>query len=132
MSEVLVQESFARCLSTGKLLDRFYEIFLESHPDIKPMFAKTDFAKQKGLLRNGLNTMISYSRGTGIAESALKRLGRMHGPSQLDIAPGLFKYWIDSILATVEELDPEFDDETAEAWRTAMQKGTDFMIAHYE
>ncbi|MCL5668412.1 MAG: hypothetical protein M1392_00060 [Gammaproteobacteria bacterium] len=40
-----LKDSYGRCTVNQKFLDRFYDIFLTSHPAIKPMFAKTDFAK---------------------------------------------------------------------------------------
>ena len=42
-----VKQSFARCMIHGDMVGRFYDIFLESSPGIKPLFAKTDFDSQK-------------------------------------------------------------------------------------
>lgn len=44
------KDSFGRCISTPQFIDRFYEIFLASHPAVKPMFRNTNFVQQKELL----------------------------------------------------------------------------------
>ena len=43
--------SYGRCCVHPAFFDRFYEIFLGSDPAIRPMFVRTNFAKQKALLR---------------------------------------------------------------------------------
>lgn len=48
-----LQQSYGRCLRGKNFIERFYEIFLASHPDIAPMFAATDFQKQRMALRRG-------------------------------------------------------------------------------
>ena len=58
----LVQQSFGRCLLNkpgGKaFLDAFYEDFISADSRIKPLFARTEMAKQKGLLRKGLVKLV--------------------------------------------------------------------------
>jgi len=124
-----LKESFGRCTVNQKFLDRFYDIFLASHPDIKPMFEKTDFSKQKALLRSGISMMIMYEDGTQVAKMALDRLGHSHGKQGMNIAPKMYQYWIDSLVAAVKECDPQFSPALEKHWRDAMRRGINYMIS---
>ena len=66
-----VEASYGRCLLKDGFLNRFYEIFMASHPDIRPMFAHTDFTAQIGLLRHGLNSVFMYVEHNPIARKTL-------------------------------------------------------------
>ncbi len=123
-----LKDSYGRCTVNPKFLDRFYEIFVDSHPAIKPMFAKTDFAKQKGLLRSGMSMMIMYEDGTQVSKMALDRLGHSHGKQGMNIDPKLYQYWIDSLVKAVKECDQQFSPGLEKQWREAMRKGIDYMV----
>ena len=66
MSLSEVKESYSRCCVNPKFFDLFYTNFLASHPTIAPMFAKTDMAKQKSLLRQGVSIMFMHLAGNGV------------------------------------------------------------------
>lgn len=127
MSEL--SDSFGRCTVNAKFLDRFYEIFLASSPAIKPMFEKTDFAKQKALLRSGITSMIMYADNPEFAKTMLNRLGKSHGKEGMNIDPNLYQYWIDSLVAAVKESDPKVTPAIEKEWRNAMRRGIDYMVS---
>ncbi|HEX9758533.1 MAG TPA: hypothetical protein VGB26_12180 [Nitrospiria bacterium] len=54
------KESYARCISNPNFINRFYEIFMASHPDIKSLFKNTDWDKQMELLKKGVSMMILF------------------------------------------------------------------------
>lgn len=59
-----VKRSFSRSFIGGTdLIQTFYDIFLESHPSIAPLFAESDFAQQKLLLRQGINCLSCFLKG---------------------------------------------------------------------
>lgn len=124
-----LKDSYGRCTVNQKFLDRFYDIFLASHPAIKPMFAKTDFTKQKALLRSGISMMIMYEDGTQVAKMALDRLGHSHGKQRMNIDPKMYQYWIDSLVAAVKECDPQFSPALEKYWRDAMRRGINYMVS---
>ncbi len=115
-----VQDSFGRCLANQKFFDRFYEIFISSHADIQPMFAKTDMARQKHLLRHGLMSALMYEEGDVMAKSAIDRIRETHGQQRLNIHPELYRYWQESIVRTVSECDPEFTPELGQRWNEVL------------
>ncbi|TAJ29072.1 MAG: globin [Nitrospirae bacterium] len=131
MAESEVEKSYGRCALNSKFIDRFYEIFLKSHPDIGPMFKNTDFVKQKVALRSGVATMLMLDSGKAMAKVTLDRIAATHSQKgNLKIPHKLYPYWIDSLLATVKECDPEFKPALELQWRSALQKGVDYIISH--
>ena len=48
----IVEQSYGRCLTDSEFLSRFYQIFMDSHELIRPLFANTDFERQTQALRN--------------------------------------------------------------------------------
>ena len=111
-------------------MDRFYEKFLASSPEIRAKFANTDFVKQKEALRGSLTAMMraAADEATG-PETYLKDLAILHGRSHLDIGAGLYDLWLDSLLATVRECDPQFDVQVQEAWESVMEVGIRYIVS---
>ena len=130
-----VQQSLGRCLlnkARGKdFLDAFYDEFLAADPRIKPMFAKTDMAKQKSLLRQGLTMLVMYSGGVGLAQNTVRQLAVKHDHEHLNIPPSMYPLWVDSLLRCVKLHDPKYTDELGGWWREAVQIGIEVMKKAY-
>jgi hemoglobin-like flavoprotein len=131
-SPKIVQLSFGRCLAHGDLVQRFYDIFLESNPRVAPMFKHTDFEKQKGLLRHGLNLMIMFAKGDAAGQLGLQRLKKSHSKINLNIYPELYKYWQNSLIKAVSEFDRKFDDNIKNAWEEVISYGVDYIKSGYD
>ena len=86
----IVKQSYGRACLNPKVIDRFYEIFLESHPAIKPMFHKTDFTKQKQLLKTGVIMMLAHLEGKAVWTSHLDKIAKSHSKKHLNIPPPPF------------------------------------------
>ena len=125
-------ESLKRCNANPGFLDRFYEKFLASSPAVREKFAKTDFVHQKRALRASLHTMLlaAEQEETG-PERYLRDLAAQHSRGGLDIGAELYDLWLDSLLATVRECDPEFTPEIEEAWESIMSVGIRYILSHY-
>ncbi len=131
MAHSEVEASYGRCALNPKFFDRFYEVFLKSHPDIAPMFRNTDFAKQKGLLRAGVATLLMLESGKPLAKMTLDRIGASHGAKgKFNVPHRLYPYWIDSLMAVVRECDAKLSPSLEQQWRTALQRGVDYIVAH--
>ncbi len=122
-----VVASYGRCCVNPAFFDRFYDIFLASNPAIKPMFAKTDFVKQKALLRQGISYMLMYLQGKATGTMAMTRLADSHGPKHLNINPALYEFWIDSLMKAVKECDKDCTPVIEAEWRRALRQGVDYM-----
>jgi hemoglobin-like flavoprotein len=131
----LVQQSLGRCLlnkSLGKdFLDAFYDEFLASDPRIKPMFAKTDMAKQKNLLKHGLTMIIMFSSGIGMARTSIQQLALQHDRNHLNVEPGMYNLWLNSLLRCVEKYDRKYNDALGAAWSEILEPGVSAMKQAY-
>jgi hemoglobin-like flavoprotein len=116
-----LQQSYGRCLRGKGFIERFYDIFLASHPDIAPMFANTDFQKQRMALRRGISIAISHAAGGNLVRQSMEHMADVHSrKGHAPVAPRYYSLWVDSLVQAVSEMDPEFSPKLGERWRTGM------------
>jgi len=73
------RDSLSRCNEQPEFLERFYELFMDSSPDIRKKFENTDFEIQKKALRDSLFLMLSAAGTTGgYAHVQLEKLAKRH------------------------------------------------------
>jgi len=127
-----LQQSYGRCLRNKEFIARFYEIFLASHPAIPPLFERTDFSKQRLALRRGISVAISFAAGSGIVARTTEHMARVHSrDGRTPVTPGLYPYWIDSLIRAITENDPEITATLIARWREAMGRVCDHFIGCY-
>lgn len=105
---------------------RFYERFLSTSPEVRDKFRDTDFSVQREMLRRSLTHVERFSVYRR-ADEAMRRIADRHARSDLDIEPYLYDIWLDSLVETVRELDPEFEDDVEIAWRVQLAAGIAYM-----
>jgi hemoglobin-like flavoprotein len=125
-------ESLRRCNAAPGFLDGFYEKFLSSSPKVREKFADTDFVRQKRALRASLHMMVLAAEDDEKTELYLKDLAARHGRGQLNVGAELYDLWLDSLLATVKECDPQFDPQVEKAWEDVMMVGIDYLLTNYD
>ena len=54
-----------------------------------------------------------------------------HSSRQLGIGAELYDLWLDSLLATVREFDPQFGPAVEQAWEDTMAIGIRFLCSRY-
>jgi hemoglobin-like flavoprotein len=122
-------DSLRRCEARPGFLDRFYERFLASSPEVREKFANTNLVRQKKALRESFNHLVLAA--TDFDRKApdwhLAGIVALHGPEQLDIRPALYDVWLECLLDAVKEFDPEYGPEVEEAWREVMQFGISYL-----
>lgn len=128
MSDVI--DSFHRTCNE-KFVEKFYSIFLDADPRIRPLFKKTDFAKQKQLLLHGIFVLLQYADGKAVGELAIERLGELHSRERMNISPDMYGTWINCLMKALAEKDPKFSPTLEMQWRAALQKGINVMMAKY-
>lgn len=126
-----VEQSLGRAVLSGDLFQTFYDIFMESHADIRPRFVDTDFDKQKQLLRQGVNLAIMAAKGSATGLRGTERIAKSHNREGLDIQPRLYGYWLASFLEAISRHDKEFSPELEESWREVLQETIDRITAAY-
>ena len=127
----VVKKSFDRCSNKNDIIGEFYNVFLDSHPDIKPRFANTNFVEQKKLLLQGLDLTIMFATDEPVGKIGINRIKKSHRKAELDIPPELYPYWKESFLHVISELDPEFSPELRQQWDLVLQKSIDYIISGY-
>lgn len=106
--------------------------FLDSSPDIRKKFENTDFEVQKKVLRDSLFLMLSAAGTTvGYAHVQLEKLAKRHSHNDLGIKPEWYALWLDTLLQTVAEFDPDYSDAIDAAWRDSMKEGIELLAAGY-
>ena len=130
-AEQEVRESFARCEAAGDFAETFYATFMQSSPAIAPFFAQTDFGRQRQLLRDSVYLMVTHDVSDPDMRALLDKLGNLHSRAGRNIAPKLYEIWLDSICATVKELDPEWSQSLEDHWRVRLRAGMQIIMAAY-
>lgn len=127
-----LQVSYGRCLRHGAFIERFYEIFMDSHPDVRALFDKTDFTTQRMALRRGISSAIAHAGGSRLAQRTMDEMVKVHSrKGRVPVSAALYPYWVDSLLTAIAEFDPEYTTPLGDRWRVAMNKVTDYFIRHY-
>ena len=125
------QESLERCLGGKGFVLRFYERLRESSPEAAEKFASTSWPIQKRKLTASLYMAMLLADDSPEGRAHFDRIAQLHGKEALDIRPDLYGVWIDTILESVAEFDPNYDDEIERVWRTLLQPAADYMKARY-
>jgi hemoglobin-like flavoprotein len=127
-----LQQSYGRCLREKNFIERFYEIFLVSHPAIKPMFDKTDFQTQRMALRHGISAAISHASGSSLTKRTMDQMAAVHSRTgHAPVSPDLYPYWVDSLVQAVEETDPQATPQLLSRWRQGMSIVTKDFSRHF-
>lgn len=127
-----VRASLSRCLNQSGFITYFYQVFLNSAPEIAPMFQHTDMKRQHFMLAASLKTMLLYARTKeGNEPESLKALAERHDHNNRNIPAHLYQNWLEALVQSVTKFDPEFKPELVTAWRTVMQKGITYMTSKY-
>lgn len=131
MPNPLVKESFDRCEATGDFAQTFYDIFLNASPEIAPLFANTNFDKQRRLLRGTVYILVTRTLDDPTARSTLEKIALSHNRDNLNIKPHLYDLWLDAVCQTVQQLDIQFTPDLEHAWREQLQHGIQFITSRY-
>jgi len=137
-SESMIQEdiaifndSFLRCQNKEGFLDRFYELFLASSKEVRRKFKNTDFRKQQMALKSSFYMMMLTIQGNARGQRYLEEIAELHNSKRLDIKPELYNLWLDCLMKTVEEYDPQYNEKIGRVWRSLMNQGIRFMQSRY-
>ncbi len=123
--------SYDRCCDAPDFFLCFYRNFFKNCPDVEPKFADTDFRRQHDLLRHAIGLLLIFPGHPTDEPTVLSRLAERHSRRDLNIDPKHYPGFVDSLVETVSEHDPEFTAEVEEAWRHTVAPGIAYMGSHY-
>jgi hemoglobin-like flavoprotein len=128
----IFSRSLNRAVSSDpdRFFSRFYDRFIPSSPEVTAMFEGVDMKRQRKILEASLAYMSEFAAFLTMTEP-LERLAERHSRREIDVDPALYEVWLDMLVATVEESDPEYTEEVGVAWRIVMSPGIAFMKAHH-
>ena len=129
----VAKASFDRCSASEKFPTGFYAHFFRVCPEAKPLFEKTDLARQARLLRNaiGLLLIAPFMSKEEDAPSLLAKVAERHSRRQLNIGPQFYPPFAESLVTTIKEYDRECTPEVEAAWRAIIARGVAYMQARY-
>lgn len=127
----IFNDSFLRCQNKPGFLDRFYELFLASSKEVTNKFNGTDFEKQKMALKSSFYMMMLTVQGNARGQRYLEEIAELHSRGRLDIKPGMYDLWLECLMKTVREFDPQFNDKIERVWRSLLNQGIGFMKSRY-
>lgn len=127
----LASASYQRCCDRPGFFESFYRNFLANCPEAAPRFAGTDFARQNKLLRHAVGILLIFPHQPDSEPTLLNRIAERHSRRDLDVPPALYPPFVDSLVATVKDYDPEFTPEIGDAWRRTVDKGVKYMVSRY-
>lgn len=104
----------------------FYDNFLSASPIVANHFATTDMHRQVKMMEKSFHGLFIFY-ATQNANDYLENIAHLHSRSKLDIDVGLYDVWLESLIQTVKEFDPQFKDEVALAWRVILAPGIMYM-----
>lgn len=125
------RESYDRVCRMPEFFTAFYRNFFHACPEAEALFAKTDFERQDKLLRHAVGLLLSFPNEPLTEPTILSRLAERHGPRDLNIRPELYGPFIDALVATVRQHDPQFTASLERAWRSALAPGVAYMQSRY-
>ena len=127
----IARASYDRCCAAPRFFDVFYAHFFAACPAAPPMFSKTDFKRQHRLLQHAIGLLLSYNQHTTTEPNLLTRVAERHGRGDLGVDPSFYPGFLESLIKTAGEFDPEFSPEVDQAWREATAQGLAYMRSKY-
>ena len=116
-------DSLDRAEANSEFLSLFYAKFLAASPEVEQKFEGVDMRRQARMLMGSLRLILLAAQGDEEAKAQLESVAAKHSKSQANIDAELYDLWIDTLIETVEEIDPEFTRGVKQAWRDMMNFG---------
>lgn len=123
--------SFDRCCAAPDFFLCFYRNLFRQAPSVEPLFAKTDFKRQHQLLKHAIGLLLIFPNQKPGDPPLLRRVAARHSRAELGVDPSLYPAFVDALMVTVAEHDPEFDEAIERAWRDTVAAGIAYMQAAY-
>ena len=111
-------QSLARCEAEDDFIPRFYKRFMASSEEVAFKFRFTDFERQQYALLRSLQLCAQATAGDPEGLAELTARASTHSRAHLDIKPELYGLWLEAVVSTVRECDPEWTTDVEAAWRT--------------
>lgn len=128
MNVDLLRSSFAAVApQADDLAQAFYGRLLGTFPQVRPLFAETDFASQRKKLMQSVAAVVSLVDRPDELGPVLEQLGRSH--NGYGVAPHMYDYVTFSMLASLADaVGDDWNEELASTWEDALRAVSQAMI----
>lgn len=126
-----VLSSYARCREHGSFVEEFYRQLLSRDASIARRFEHTDMERQQQIMRDAINTLLMFARGSAMARMALERIAAVHGRHRHDVPPSLYSLFTEVLVATAAAADPAWSPTLERQWRATLGPGLELMASRY-
>ncbi len=109
--------------SSEPFFEAFYAHFL-SDAEINDFFRETDMQRQISMLRRSFFQLVGFYVSCE-PSAELERIALVH--NRLGVDPSHYDRWLDAIVETVREQDPQCGEITELAWRLALTPGITYL-----
>ncbi len=109
----------------------FYDYFLESSPRIREKFKETAMENQHKMLKKSFYSLLVFY-GSNQADDYLIKIAQKHDSAHFDIHPDLYDIWLDTLMTTLRNFDPKFENDVELAWRLVLSPGITYMKFKYD
>jgi hemoglobin-like flavoprotein len=111
-SVLTAYDSYCRCCAQGPFADLFYANFI-AKPGVSEAFAAVQMDRQAEVLEHALKIIFTSGLDSDAGRETFSRIARKH--SRIDLS-GLYEVFVDTIVDTVRQQDPECTPEVEQAW----------------
>lgn len=124
MQEPAPKDQFLRslesCASDPGFLSDFYDRFLSTSAEIREKFRDTDMETQKQMLLRSLRLSAGATVGDSDSLRELRERAESHDRHHLNIQPILYEFWLNTVIQTASEYDPDWNCDVEQAWQTVL------------
>lgn len=133
--EDIFDSSYERVLNieiNGKsFFEAFYDNFIASSAEVRKRFEHTNMHRQKGMLKKSFyNLVVFYA--TNHVDDYLNKITQNHSKKHLDIRPELYDLWLEVLMQTLKQYDPQYTKNIELAWRLVLSTGITYMKFKYD
>lgn len=126
-----VFNSFNRVKEDKQFIVRFYQHLFKVRPETEAYFSNVDFEKQKTLIIRGIEFALKSIQGDEESKTQMIRISKTHAKNNMDISPHLYYYWIEALVYTLKNSDPDWYDDLEYYWTEVITRPVSFMISQY-
>jgi hemoglobin-like flavoprotein len=110
------------------LTKRFYEIFFERYPEVKPMFRRNAPEQQQKMLTETLVAVLDHLEDAQWLQTNLAALGRKH--VDYGVEEHMYPWVGESLISAMSEVaGDEWNDQIADSWAAAYRAITEMALA---
>ncbi len=117
--------SLARVGLDPAFLDQLYTNFLKSHSSVSALLGSLESEKRKALMLTEIVALLQFERGENTGKAVLDLVGLNH--VWLGMEPSMHKFWVESLLKALRQVDPKWSSELETTWTHALKRGVEYL-----